>query len=210
MTHDLYEHYVSLLGNPDDRIPEAHVLQLSTADHTQLSITFEQYVIHDGALVISTESAADEVYAWWWPVFDRVQADCVYGNPKGCVDARLLCRLSADCEFLAKKLHDAHELSITNDMSVHTAWWRDMYIYYTQLNEIYRHVKDLYDTGYVLDTTVMPIDVAGNQPVTFETINAWERTLYDCYRLFYGMQDMRLVLGTFSAGTNRLRQSIRR
>lgn len=151
-------------------------------------------------------------HAWWQPVFNRTEADCVYGNINGSVDSRLLCRLEGNLDFLAYLFSQMHEMSIDEPQRyvAVTAWQRQMYLHYVQLQDIWTKVVLIRPGPYVSPDTPEAPEPVAQQAVTFEQINSWEKILFDARDLLRGVQDNRLVLGTFSAGQNRLRQSIRR
>lgn len=149
-------------------------------------------------------------HAWWQPVFNRTEADCVYGNINGSVDSRLLCRLEGNIDFLFYMFHEFHELSIDISMEPETLWQRQLYVFYLQLYEIRNEIMTIWRTVYHVTGRPSPKILNYGRPVKFERINEWEQLLFDARELLRGVQDNRLVLGTFSVGQSRLRQSIRR
>lgn len=63
--------------------------------------------------------------AFWTPVFDRVLADCVYGNPKGCFDSAVFNRIEYNMQYLNYMLGQQGYYPIHYD---HVAVQRDFYL----------------------------------------------------------------------------------
>lgn len=65
------------------------------------------------------------VVAFWQPVYDRVPADCVYGNPKGCFDSKVFNRIEYNMRYLAYIVEQQGYNPIHYD---HDAVRRDFYL----------------------------------------------------------------------------------
>ena len=149
---------------------------------------------------------------WWAPIYTRTLANCVYGDPIGCIDKVLMNRLEANTDYLdialRKQLY-VHE----NTSQVATVWQREMYIHYSDMRRIKVNIQRLRESGFFDDTTtVMPTEIASEGIPTFEQINNWERCLYDTFDTLNAVNEWPRVLGTFKAGNDYQRQhfSIRR
>lgn len=69
--------------------------------------------------------AVENFVAFWMPVFDRVLADCVYGNPKGCFDSAVFNRIEYNMQYLAYMIEQLGYQPIHYD---HSAVQRDFYL----------------------------------------------------------------------------------
>lgn len=63
--------------------------------------------------------------AFWMPVFDRVLADCIYGNPKGCFDSAVFNRIEHNMQYLSYMIEQQGYYPIHYD---HEAVQRDFYL----------------------------------------------------------------------------------
>lgn len=63
--------------------------------------------------------------AFWMPVFDRVLADCVYGNPKGCFDSAVFNRIEHNMQYLSYMIEQQGYYPIHYN---HEAVQRDFYL----------------------------------------------------------------------------------
>lgn len=181
MTSDKLTQVIAVLGSPDDQL-------------------------------VWTDDLGETHYcAWWSPIYNRTLANCVYGDPIGCIDKILMNRLEADTDFLDIALRKQlyyHE----HTSQVSTVWQRTMYIHYSDMLRIKENIRKLRESGFFDSTTVMPTEIASEGVPTYSQINNWERILYDVYDTLHAVNNWPRVLGTFSLGNNYHRQrfSIRR
>lgn len=150
------------------------------------------------------------IFGWWRPIYNRTLANCVYGDPIGCIDQVLLNRLEANVDFLAR-LCEEYFIGVGETIIKDAAWRRNMYVYYNDLKRISDNINTLRSTGYIeADTPIAPLISADGFP-TYIEINNWEKCLFDIRTLIAGAQNnLRRPLGTFSLSTNFGYQVIRR
>ena len=156
-----------------------------------------------GIILVGTK----EVYAWWTPVTDRIAADCVYGNPKGCVNSVFLNRVESDADFLFYLL-DQYHLKHETEQEVDTVWERTLYLRYKDLKRIRTNLDRLWSTSIVEQYTAEPMDVESKGGMTYVLANTWELTMADMKSILDGIAVMRRPLGTFECGATYLRQKL--
>ena len=152
----------------------------------------------DGLFTI-TRVAPKNIFAWWTPVTDRVAADCIYGNSKGCIDSVLLNRLEADTEYITYLL-DEHHLKVSELSTVDTVWHRKLYLLYGEMERIRSNIETIRNSGIIETSTPIPQEVKGCDKPGYVVINEWERILYDMYSILIGITMGRRPLGTFNCG----------
>lgn len=144
-------------------------------------------------------AATTDVFAWWTPVIDRTAADCVYGNPKGCIDQVLLNRLESNTEYI-KYLLDVHHLKAGALSIVDTVWHRKLYLLYGEMERIRSNIETIRSSGIIETSTPIPQEVKGCDKPGYVVINEWERILYDMRCILIGVTTARRPLGTFNCG----------
>lgn len=145
---------------------------------------------------------------WITPVTDRVLADCVYGNPKGCLDATTLNRIENNVRYISTLLATVQHASIPTDDKVD--WDRTNYIYVRNYDRIKAKINALRDSGIINSNT--PTIVLSELPwaVTYLELNAMEQILLDIKNKFSSLANMYRISGTFSLGNDYVLQVIRR
>lgn len=123
-------------------------------------------------------ATTSDIFAWWTPVIDRTLADCVYGNPKGCIDQVLLNRLEANTEYIKYKLDILNFISDRISKSG-VVWIRNLYIKYSDIERIRSNIEKLRNSGIIFDGTPIPQKILGCECPGYELINEWECILYD-------------------------------
>lgn len=150
-----------------------------------------------------------QVFGWWQPVFDRTEADCVYGVAKGALDAVFLNRCEANVDWIrfqtAKLLLPVAGATYKSD-----AWTRKLYIRVGEFNRIQQNILNIRSTGPVASNTPTFYLSAANVSVPYEVANAMEKILYDIYLLLKGSGCRKKILGRFTLGNNYEAQVIRR
>ena len=144
-------------------------------------------------------AATTDVFAWWTPVIDRTAADCVYGNPKGCIDQVLLNRLEANTEYI-KYLLDVHHLKAGALSTVDTVWHRKLYVLYESMERIRSNIVTIRQSNIIEASTPEPTYLAAGSLPTYNAINDWERVLFDMYAILTGISLSSRPLGTFDCG----------
>lgn len=149
-------------------------------------------------------------FGWFQPIYWRTAADCVYGNPIGCIDSILLNRLEANIDFLTRVLDERniyHHVTAITD----TVWERKRYVAYDDLSRISTDITNLRISGYIeSNTPIAPLISSGGFP-NYRQINDWEKCLYDIRLLVRGAdENLNRPLGTFSLSSTAGPQFIRR
>ena len=144
-------------------------------------------------------AAADSIFAWWTPVIDRTLADCVYGNPKGCIDAVVLNRIESDTEFI-RYLLAIHHLYAGELSTSSVAWHRKLYLLYESMERIRSNIVAVRQSNIIEASTPEPTYLAAGSLPTYNVINDWERVLFDMYAILTGIPLSSRPLGTFDCG----------
>lgn len=161
-------------------------------------------------IVIPGGSTVSLSFGWWTPVYTRVRADCVYGNPIGCIDQVLLNRLEANVDFVSRLCEEYH-IKFTGTTVKDATWTRVQYVYYNDLKRIRDNIKSLRDTGFIESSTPDVQLISANAFPNYLQINEWEKCLLDIRLLIAGSQtNLRRPLGTFSLSSSFGHQVIRR
>ena len=74
-----------------------------------------------------------EFATFWQPVYDRVAADCVYGNPKGCLDSKVFNRIEYNMRYLQYALN---KQGLNPFCYLHDATIRSFYLRVTTWNNL--------------------------------------------------------------------------
>lgn len=150
-----------------------------------------------------------QIFGWWQPVFDRTEADCVYGVEKGALDAVFLNRCEANVDWI--RFHAAKLLlPVAGATYKSDAWTRQFYIRVGEFNRIQQNILNIRSTGPIVRNTPTFSLSAANVSVPFEVANAMEKILYDIYLLLKGSGCRKKILGRFTLGSNYEVQVIRR
>lgn len=149
-------------------------------------------------------------YAWYTPVTDRVSTDCVYGNPKGCIDQILLNRLEANTDFVQYLLQLIGQWHVPATIS-EIAWQRQMYLYYEDVSRIQDNIAGLRASGVVSAGTPETVILEDSSLPTFEDINNWEECLLQLHNMLTATANLpQRRLNAFSLGEVYLMQVLRR
>ena len=149
-------------------------------------------------------------YAWYTPVTDRVNTDCVYGNPKGCIDQVLLNRLEANTDFVQYLLQLLGQWHIPATIS-EVAWQRQMYLYYEDVSRIQGNIAGLRASGVVSAGTPETVILEDSSLPTFEDINNWEECLLRLHNMLIATAKLpQRRLNAFSLGESYWMQVLRR
>lgn len=114
----------------------------------QLGVPLDTKILH--RLKLSDGSYTVENFvAFWMPVFDRVLADCVYGNPKGCFDSAVFNRIEYNMQYLSYMveqqgyypIHYNHE-AVQRDFYLLTDTWNRLKLSILNCKEFYAAVAD--------------------------------------------------------------------
>lgn len=162
MTEDKYNAVVAILGPPNE--------------------------VLTGQPPYATEQ---DIFAWWTPVIDRTLDDCVYGNPRGCIDQTLLNRLESDIDYIEYKLATLNFVADNIDKS-DGVWTRQLYVLYSDMERIRSNLEILCNSGAVLADTPIPQKIHGCEQPGYELINEWERILYDIKAVLTAIERSRL------------------
>lgn len=134
--------------------------------------------------------AVDSFVAFWAPVFDRVLADCVYGNPKGCFDSAVFNRIEYNMQYLAYMIEQLGYQPIHYD---HSAVQRDFYLLTDTWNRLKQSMLNCKE--YYTDSIIFP-PVSLSEPcelVDYVQINNVEYMQWLLYRHL-----SKLVAGAYS------------
>ena len=146
--------------------------------------------------------------SWLAPVFDRVPADAVYGNPKGVLDYNVLNRIEGNVQYIVEEFTRRH-ISFVMPIRQKEVWYREDYIKVGQFNQIKDNVMYLRDTGYInTDAPILPISQKYDGLST-DNINDIERILFDLKQLNDSAIMRARIMGTFVLGGNYQRQYVR-
>ena len=149
-------------------------------------------------------------YAWYTPITDRVSTDCVYGNPKGCIDQVLLNRLEANTDFVQYLLQLIGQWHLPATIS-EIAWQRQMYLYYEDVSRIQDNIAGLRASGVVSAGTPETVILEDSSLPTFEDINNWEECLLQLHNMLTATANLpQRRLNAFSLGEVYLMQVLRR
>ena len=183
MRQTLFEHIVQVNGEPAKKVVVPAVI--------------------DG-------EAVQLYYVWYTPVTDRVNTDCVYGNPKGCIDQVLLNRLEANTDFVQYLLQLLGQWHIPATIS-EVAWQRQMYLYYEDVSRIQDNIAGLRASGVVSAGTPETVILEDSSLPTFEDINNWEECLLQLHNMLTATANLpQRRLNAFSLGESYLMQVLRR
>ena len=152
-------------------------------------------------------AAAGSVFAWWAPVIDRTLADCVYGNPKGCIDSVVLNRIESDTEFI-RYLLSIHHLHAGDLSSSDVVWHRKLYVLYESMERIRSNITAIRQSNIIEADTPEPAYLAAGSLPTYTVINGWERVLFDMYAILTGISLSSRPLGTFDCGMSYTAQQL--
>ncbi len=156
-----------------------------------------------------TKVNGDQTYGWWAPVFDRVLADCVYGNHKGCIDSIFLNRVESNTEFIAYYLR-TYYIPYVTIVDQESAWNRQMYSLIGNFTRIQQNILDVETSEIVRESTpTFNMAIKETSP-TYVMLNAMEEILWDMKMLLDSMPYVYRISGTFSCGNDYLMQIIRR
>lgn len=156
-----------------------------------------------GSGVYGSDSSDD---GWLTPVTDRVAADCVYGNPKGCYDFRVANRIESNTQYIGELLLAICHTSYNNVYV--TDWTRNSGYLLTDFNRLKKLIVSFRQSGIVRESTPeISLDVA---PLSYTEINAMEQILLDVKTALPGLPYMYRTLGTFTSSNNYVLQVIRR
>lgn len=149
-------------------------------------------------------------YAWYTPVTDRVSTDCVYGNPKGCIDQVLLNRLEANTDFVQYLLQLIGQWRLPATIT-EIAWQRQMYLYYEDVSRIQDNIAGLRASGVVSAGTPETVILEDSSLPTFEDINNWEECLLQLHNMLTATANLpQRCLNAFSLGESYWMQVLRR
>lgn len=183
MRQTLFEHIVQVNGEPAKKVVVPAVI--------------------DGEVV-------QLYYVWYTPVTDRVNTDCVYGNPKGCIDQVLLNRLEANTDFVQYLLQLLGQWHVPATIS-EVAWQRQMYLYYEDVSRIQNNIAGLRASGVVSAGTPETVILEDVSLPTFEDINNWEECLLQLHNMLTATTNLpQRRLNAFSLGESYLMQVLRR
>lgn len=160
-----------------------------------------------GYFAIALESEY-ECFAYWAPVFDRTKADCVYGNDKGCLDAKVLTRIESDTDYVFRRARIAGYGS--RDLYEMQYWDKEIYPFLGKLLLVVINVLTVEELGFWVDAATHAETPHALEPIPFEMVNEWERVLYEAHQSIPSLEYMYRICGTFSAGNNFHTQIIRR
>lgn len=183
MQQTLFEHIVQVNGEPAKKVVVPSVV--------------------DG-------EAVQLYYAWYTPITDRVSTDCVYGNPKGCIDQVLLNRLEANTDFVQYLLQLIGQWHLPANIT-EIAWQRQMYLYYEDVSRIQDNIAGLRASGVVSAGTPETVILEDSSLPTFEDINNWEECLLQLHNMLTATANLpQRRLNAFSLGESYLMQVLRR
>ena len=136
---------------------------------------------------------------WITPVYDRVESDVVYGNPKGSLTPDTLNRLENNIAVLTEML-DALGSAQAGIIVREEPWTRNDYLLLREFNRIKQNILYIRRTGIIqagTPTIELSAKFAG---VTWQELNAMERILFDVHQLLKGVPNHQRYLGTFVCG----------
>lgn len=178
MTADKYNEVVAILGTPDEILAGQ-----------------------------PPYAATNDIFVWWTPVIDRTLADCVYGNPKGCIDSVVLNRIESDTEFI-RYLLSIHHLHAGDLSSSDVVWHRKLYVLYESMERIRGNIMAIRQSNIIEADTPEPTYLAAGSLPTYTVINDWERVLFDMHAILTGISLSNRPLGTFDCGMSYIAQQL--
>lgn len=124
----------------------------------------------------------DSIEAFWQPVFDRVLADCVYGNNKGCLDAAFLNRNEANISYL-KYVTKLLKMSVAIERNSAFAITREKYVYYEDLRKLVSSATRVFHVFKGTLDAYDPIPFGAGERITYVHANRLEAAIWNTYVL---------------------------
>lgn len=167
MTDEMYQQLVELLGTP------------------AMTLTGK-----------TSRSSAYVNYGLWTPVTDRVLADCVYGNRKGCWDWLVANRIDANMSFIKAYLYQFGVTVHIKEMPF--VYTREQYFMVEQYQRICTNYATL--NRFLQVSTLQPVWHNAGEGLFYEDINILEKYIVETLDAILQLFPDQLMCGTASCG----------
>ena len=136
---------------------------------------------------------------WEAPVTDRVEADCVYGNPKGTLDAACLNRIDRNIRYI-KAAVDYYHVATSEIAIRDEEWLHDFYFKLEDMSRIQNAILSCYNANLKKPSSPAITLSEAEDGIDYILLNKMEQLLLDIKEMLENMVDGFLYAGDSYCG----------